>query len=417
MIDLRPLKVGLFLGYRQLIRASLWTNVLIVVIMVLTFLNLVVTSGILVGLIEGATVAVKHRYTGDVIITKLQENLFIENSRNIISTIEQTPGVKDYTPRYIASGSIEANYKQRTNFSDAPEKVSTIIAGINPLMEDKVTDISETLIEGEYLEDTDFDQVIVGAFLLKKYLELDSPGFMVLEDVEIGDKLRLTIGDNVREVKVKGVLRSKTDEIDRRVFMLDTQLRSIMGRSDLNVGEIAMIVEDGVNPDVIRDSLNASGAARYAKIQTSKDAEPKFITDIKKTFNMLGTIISSIGLAVAAITIFIVIFINAITRKKYIGIMKAIGISGHSIELAYVFQSLIYAIVGSAIGLIVVYAFLIPYIDANPINFPFSDGVLVAPVDTTLIRIAILILVTAVAGYIPAKIVVKKNTLDSILGR
>jgi hypothetical protein len=88
MIDLRPLKVGFFLGWRQLHRASLWTNVLIIIVMVLTFLNLVVISGLLVGLIEGAAVAVRHHYIGDVIVSKLQENAYIENSRNIISAIE-----------------------------------------------------------------------------------------------------------------------------------------------------------------------------------------------------------------------------------------------------------------------------------------------------------------------------------------
>lgn len=417
MIDTRPFKVGLFLGWRQLRRASVWTNVLIIIIMVLTFLNLIVISGLLVGLIEGAAVAVRHHYIGDVIVTKLQENSYIENSRNIISIIEQTPGVENITPRYLASGTIEANYKERTNFNDTPERVGTVIAGIDPIKEDSVTDLSDQIIEGEYLEPTDFDQIMIGAFLLEKYLQIDSPGFLVLTDTEVGDKVRISIDGNMREMKIKGILKSKVDEIDRRVFMVDSQLRSIMGRDDLNVGEISVTVENGVNPDNVRDSLIASGANRFAKIQTSNDAEPKFLTDIKNTFNLLGTIISSIGLAVAAITVFIVIFINAITRQKYIGIMKAIGTSGKSIELAYVFQSLIYAIIGSSIGLIIVYAILIPYVDANPIDFPFSDGVLVAPVISTSIRILILVLVTAAAGYVPAKIVVSKNTLDSILGR
>jgi ABC-type antimicrobial peptide transport system permease subunit len=33
------------------------------------------------------------------------------------------------------------------------------------------------------------------------------------------------------------------------------------------------------------------------------------------------------------------------------------------------------------------------------------------------IRIAILMVVTLLAGYIPAKIIVRRNTLDAILGR
>ena len=127
--------------------------------------------------------------------------------------------------------------------------------------------------------------------------------------------------------------------------------------------------------------------------------------------------ISSIGLVVASITIFIVIFINAITRRKFIGILKGIGISGKTIETSYIFQSFFYAVCGSAIGLVVLYGFLQPFIAAHPIDFPFSDGILVAPFSGTLTRVLILVFTTIIAGYIPARMIVRKNTLDSILGR
>jgi putative ABC transport system permease protein len=417
MFDSKSIKVGWFLGYRQIKRASLWTNLLIVLIMILTFLNLVVVSGLLVGLIEGAIQTIKQHYISDVFVSKLKEKNYIENSSSLISTLENTPGVSDFSARYLVSGIVEANYQERTDFNDIPEETGVIIAGINPIKENAVTGLESLIIEGEYLNADDFDKVVVGSMLLEKYLDIDSPGFVVLRNVEIGSKIRLKIGDNVREVFVKGITKGKADEIDRRIFMNDKQLRNMIGRDDLNVGEISISVEDNYSPEYVRDVLINNGFDRYARIQTFDEAQPKFIIDMKNTFALLGTIISSIGLAVAAITVFIVIFINAVTRRKYIGIMKAIGTSGRSIELAYVFQSLIYAVVGSIIGLLLVYGLLIPYFDNNPINFPFSDGILVAPTFVTGIRVLILIVVTALAGYIPARMIVKKNTLDSILGR
>lgn len=417
MIDLKPVKVGWFLGWRQLKRSSLWSNLLIVAVMVLTFLNLVVISGLLVGLIEGASATIKEKYIGDLIISKLPEKSFIENTPSIISILEATPEVKSYTARYLSSGTLEANYKARSNFDDNPKKVSTIVAGIDPEKENEVTGIADLLIEGEFLNENDFDKVVLGQYLLKKYLDLDSPAFLVLEDVEVGDKIRVTVGDAVREMTVKGILKSKTDEIDRRAFIIDSQLRPMMGRYDQNVGEISIRVDESTTPEFVKSILVKNGLDKFGKIQTFEEGRPKFLDDITNTFNLLGTIISSIGLAVAAITVFIVIFINAITRRKYIGILKAIGVEGHTLEMSYVFQSLIYAIVGSIIGLIIVYGFLIPYVDQNPINFPFSDGILVAPAFATTVRVIILIVVTALAGYFPARIIIRKNTLDSILGR
>jgi ABC-type lipoprotein release transport system permease subunit len=327
------------------------------------------------------------------------------------------PGIKNYSARYLASGLLEANYNERTNFNDKSEEVSAIMSGVDFKKESEVTGLDKFIVEGEYLNENDFDKVIVGAYLLEKYLPIESPGFLVLKNVEIGSKIKVKINGGDREMIVKGIAKSKVDEIDRRVIMLDSQLKSMVGRDDLNVSEITVITDDQHSPEWVKKALINSGFDRYAKIQTYIDAQPKFLVDIKNTFNLLGTIISSIGLIVAAITVFIVIFINAITRRKYIGIMKAIGVDGKILEMAYMFQSLVYATIGSLIGLFVVYLILVPYVNTHPINFPFSDGILVAPIGLTLLRIFILIFITALAGYLPARIIVQKNTLNSILGR
>jgi ABC-type antimicrobial peptide transport system permease subunit len=80
-------------------------------------------------------------------------------------------------------------------------------------------------------------------------------------------------------------------------------------------------------------------------------------------------------------------------------------------------MSVFYAIIGICLGLAVLYGFLVPFIDAHPIKFPFSDGILVAEIPNTLSRGLLLMVATLIAGYIPARIVVKQNTLDAILGR
>ncbi len=412
------LRVAFFLATRQIKRANIWTNVLIVFIMTLTFLNLVVVSGILVGLIEGAVEAVQNRYLGDIFISDLKNKAYIEQSSNIIETAKNLPGVSAVAARYIEPGKVESNYKKnKKRANDLDESVGTSIVGIDPKAEDRVTGLSHLVVQGKYLDENDYDQVLVGAMLLKEYLDFESPNFPVLENVKIGSKIQVTLGDSVREVTIKGITRSKVDEIDRRVFFVDKQFRGLINRYDYNVDEIVVKLNKGVNPVAIKNALINAGFNQYAKVQTREDAEPKFIKDLKDTFSILGNIISSIGLAVAAITIFIVIFINAITRRKFIGIQKGIGISSKAVEFAYVLQSLFYAILGTALGALIVFGFLKPYITAHPINFPFSDGILVATLPGTLIRIAVLMIATLIAGYIPARIVVRQNTLDAILGR
>jgi ABC-type lipoprotein release transport system permease subunit len=411
------IRIGFFLAKRQIKRSNLWTTVLIIFVMFFTFINLVVVSGILVGLIQGAIDAVHKHYTSDVIISNLNDKSYIENSPEIISIVKSLPQVEAMSARYLEGGTLLANYKTRTNDKDKPNTAVASITGIDPVAEDKVTELSKFIVEGEYLTSSDYDQVLLGAYLVKKYLPIDSPGFTALNDIEPGTKIRIDVHGVEREVTVKGIIKAKVDEISMRVFMVDSQLKSMIGRNDYNVDEISIKLKPGTDPGVVRDVLQRNGVENMAKVQTYTDAQPKFIKDLVDTFTLLGNLLSSIGLVVASITIFIVIFINAITRRKFIGILKGIGISERAIEISYIMQSFFYALCGSVIGIIVLYAFLQPWIAAHPIDFPFSDGILAAPLGGTLFRVGLLMVTTIIAGFIPARMVVRKNTLDSILGR
>jgi ABC-type lipoprotein release transport system permease subunit len=417
MSSLLNVRIGAFLALRQIKRSSKWTTTLIIFVMILTFLNLVVVSGVLVGLIQGSVDAQRRQYTSDVIISTLSTKTYIEHSADIISLLRSLPEVDAISPRYVSGVQLEANYKTRINQNDKANTAGGELVGIDPRSEDEITNLSKFVIEGSYLLPTDYDQILLGSFLVKKYVPVNNPGFSALENVEPGSKIRIKVNGIVREVTVKGILKSKVNETGLRSFMVDSQLRSLIGRNDFNVGEIAVRLKAGADPILVRDTLIRSGVNTVAKVQTYVDAQPKFLKDIKDTFALLGNMISSIGLVVASITIFIVIFINAITRRKFIGILKGIGINGKAIEISYVIQSIFYAACGSIIGLVFIFGFLQPLIAAHPIDFPFSDGILVAPFGETLLRVGLLIFATIIAGYIPARMIVRKNTLDSILGR
>ncbi len=414
----RNLSIGYFLAYRDIKKANIWTTLLIVTVMVLTFLNLIVVSGILVGLIEGAVVANRDRYSSDVFVSTLLKKNYVEHSNEIVDFVKTYPGVLLYSARYSESGKIETNYKERTRLTDEPDQAGASVAGIDPIAENNLTGISKYVIDGEFLSPDDTDSIVIGANLLYKYTPIEAPGFQTLKDVEVGSKVRLILNGNTREVTVKGIIKAKADSIDQRVFMVDTYMKKLIGRNDFNVDEISIKVNPSVSTaEQVKMALIEQGFDKYAKIQTWEDAQPKFLKDIQTTFGLLGNMIGTIGLAVACITIFIIIFVNAITRRRFIGILKGIGINSQAIEISYVIQSLFYALSGIVIGAIVVFGFLKPYIAAHPVNFPFSDGILVATISGTFIRAAVLLVATLIAGYIPARIVVKQNTLDAILGR
>ncbi len=280
-----------------------------------------------------------------------------------------------------------------------------------------MTNLANLVIDGEYLDATEEGRILLGVYYLKEYAAQYGDIFETVEDVHPGDTVRLTVGDISKEFIVKGIVESKVDEVNLNSYIPEREFRRVFGRLDKNADQIVMKLHTPSENAQIKDSLLASGFGTYAKIQTFEESVPKFLADIKNTFNLLGTFIGSIGIIVASITIFIIIFINALSRRRHIGILKGIGIDPNVIEVAYVLQAAFYALCGSLIGAVLTYGVLIPYFDANPIQFPFSDGILVADPLTTFYKFTVLFVITLIAGYLPAKLITRENTLNAILGR
>ncbi len=416
-MTLTDIRIGFFLATRELRRTSLATNVLIVFVMTLTFLNLIVLRGILIGIPEGATSGYLEKYTSDVIISALEDEKYILRSNNIINIVENDPNVAGYSGRTLMGGLVVANYKDRLSSTERPNSVNGILAAISPSAENQITRLEENVIEGRYLSENERDGILIGANLTSNYSSVQGVGESTLDNISPGTKVKIQIDGTSKEFVVVGILKSKVSQVERRIFMTQEALSSLVDRSDSQFDEIAIKAAPGVNADELKKDLLKRGVGRYAKIQTYIESQPQFLNDIKGTFGILGDLVGTVGLLVASITVFIVIFVNAITKKKYIGILKGIGITNEAIEISYMFQSMFYAIVGSGIGVAILYGWLVPYFQANPIPFPFADGILLATTTDTLVRLVILCIATVIAGYIPARLVVKQNTLNAILGR
>lgn len=415
---MRILRIGLLLGFRQIQRASIWTTMLIIFVMMFTFLNLIAVSGILVGLIEGAERATRESAYGDIIITPRNDEDYILQTGTFRRELGLYPEIEAYTVRYQASAQLEANFKERRDLRGEADEANVRVTGIDPVDENAMSDLSSFLKEGEYLDPDEEGYILIGAFYLTEYAQrMGYENILETIDTKVGDIVRLTAGDVSREFVVKGVVESKVDDINLNAYITEREFRRMFGRIDQNADQIAIEL---IRPDknaAVKASLVQSGFGEYAKIQTFEEGMPKFLTDIKNTFNLLGTFIGSIGIVVASITIFIIIFINALSRRRHIGILKGIGINQRVIEIAYVLQAAFYALTGSLIGALLTYGVFIPYFNAYPIQFPFSEGILVADPLTTFYKFLVLFGITLIAGFLPAWLIARQNTLNSILGR
>lgn len=435
---INTIRLGFFLAIRQVARTSKWTTGLIVFIMMLTFFNLVATSGFLVGIVEGTSRGFKEQWTGDLMITNRNEKPYIEHTSDILSLLSSFPQIDRYTTRVVSGVKIEANWWQKRKESDA-NIVSNQIAGIDPTIEDETTHLSKEIVEGQWLAPGDSRGIVIGSGFLAKYSRV-ADLVSLLRDVTPGTTVRVTVtgkaqainpeeqgapaknsetpsGSVTQDFIVRGILDSKVQFVASRAYILDSELKKMLGKADGDVSEIAIVMKKGVDPYVVKTPLINNGFSEYAKINTSEEGAPEFLVNIKLFFNIIGTILGSVSVVVALITIFIIIYINALTRRRQIGIMKGIGVTNFAIEFSYICQAMFYVLIGSCIALVLIFAILKPYLDLHPIDTPFASIVLVADPISVFTKFMLVMFVSTLAGYLPARLIVKKNTLNAILGR
>ena len=199
------LKVGWFLAKRQIKGSNKSTTLLIVFIMMLTFLNLVVISGVLIGLIEGGNIANKEQYTGDVLVKTIAGEKDIGNTYEFTNTLRKMPEVSDISVRYIENGQVEANYKTRRDFNVLRDTAGTQVTGINIDEENKLSNLSKYVVEGEFLKEGESGYVLLGANLLLRYSSDFGDAFASLDGVYPGDEVKIKVGENTKTFIVKGI--------------------------------------------------------------------------------------------------------------------------------------------------------------------------------------------------------------------
>lgn len=134
------------------------------------------------------------------------------------------------------------------------------------------------------------------------------------------------------------------------------------------------------------------------------------------TFSAIGFVVAVVSVMVAAITIFVLIYVNAISKRRQIGILKAIGIKQGIIILFYTFQSLFYSSCGVAIGSVAVFLFLDPYLKANPFSLPFGQLHLSFSTTGIVLSISSILVAGIVAGIIPSWRVSRQSIIAAIWG-
>lgn len=398
-----------FIAYKSIIRGSRSTFALMMVILCLSFFNMLFIPGVFSGLLSTIISLEVNTYTSHVMLGPQQEptpKQFINNQTQLRAQIATIPGVLGTARTYLTAGSISFDPQKNGVY----KRVSAQIIGIDPSEARKILTLPKYIVAGQFLTDDDTDQIVIAAALAGGY---DLPQPNDLGGAKPGDKVQLVYGNGVeRTYTVKGITNILFGPALTNAYITGREAESVLGASD-QATQILVRGEDLGRADYYKARLQGLFPTLHA--QTYLD----LITAIKPVldaFKFVALIVSIISVLVAAITIFVMIYINAVSKKRQIGILKAIGIKENIIVFSYVFQSLFYVLCGVLFGLVFVFGILQPILSAHPIQLPFGPLHLVFGVPLILESVAGIFVAGFLSGYIPSRIVARENILKAIWG-
>lgn len=404
------LTIALFVARKTISKGSKSTATLLVFILALAFFNLLFITGFLNGFSDGILKSMIDSSTSHIIISPEEypvRKSYIVNQTSLRKQIETIPGVIATTRHYIVSGSV--GYDKGD--SGVLQFVAAPVVGVNQLDEKKVISIRDHMVSGIFPDELKDDEVVLGSNLAGGYeaiLPVDLGG------VRAGDKVHIKYTNGIDKIyTVRGVFNVAIGFSSNNAFISDKEAERILTTYD-QASEI-----------MVRVDLQSHTVDEY--VERIKLIAPTLKTEsyvnrlaaigiLVEAFDSIALIVSFISIVVGAATVFVMVYINAQSKQKQIGILKAIGIRERIIELSYVIQSLFYSMLGIIFGSLFLYFVVMPFLLSHPIEMPFGSAYLVLTVKDFIISVILMLLSSLVAGYTPARMVSKRDILKVIWG-
>lgn len=396
-------KVSFFLASRSITRGNKGITIFTIFVLTLIFVQLVLFSSMLAGVTLKFNELMVDFQTGNVVIEPKTEERYIEDASALQKKIESLPQVLGTSARLKTTG----------NFRYKEKEIGATVYGIDPADETFVTDLESALINGEFLSRPDRGEIILGREVSGGFGALMES--RSLEGVEVGDTVELTVRGVSRSFKVKGIYATRYFMADASAYLSRADLEEMLGIGGQDLAqEIAVKIEDDADEYDTRTALLSLGIKE--NIRTWHEFAG-ILRLIENTLGLVRNIMNAIGLLIAFVIIFVVIYVNIVNKKRQIGVQKAIGIEQNVIIASFVLQAMLYAGTGVIIG----YAFmrfgLVPYTVSHPVEMPLGSISLKLDDAEAINRAVLLFLASIIGSVIPAYKLAQRDLLDLIWGK
>lgn len=392
-----------FLASRAIRRGNKGTTIMIIVILAVVFVNMLFLPAFFTGALESFN-QINIEFNGEITINPRADDRYIGDATEVAQKIGGIPGVIGVTKRL----------SQPVIISHEDRMLSFEMTGIDPLNEKTVSTLSDHIVRGEFLDETDTDSIILGVLLAgdENKNEEDEP-FYSLRGVDVGDRISLTFNNGLtKEYRIKGIIDAQQENINYNAWINLRELSEMTGITD-EASSIHTRLAPSISPDNFKITLMKYGIQE--RIRTCEEDAAQILEREGGMIAVLGSVSNIAGVLIAIIIMFVVVYINTINKRKQIGIIKAIGINRRIILNSYLLQVIIFAACGILFGVILNQA-LVTLMTIYPLKIPEGVVVPLLEPETVLQAGLTLFAVSILAGYVPAWLTTKLEILDAMKG-
>ncbi len=393
--------IPFFLVGRFIARSSRWTLGLTVFLMAIAFVNLVFVASLFEGIVRGSDDQVIDAYVGHVTIGPRPGERAIDHVAAQLAAILRTPGVVGASAQTVVPVMMRHGNRE----------IAREVLAIDPAREQTVTNIASKMVEGTFLRPGDLDGIVLGIQVAGgRGVELDGTSF---RGAHVGETVLLSLDGVPHPFVIRGIFRTKFLTTDLRAFITRRAFeRMSPGAQDRATTILVRSARTGHEQALI-ESLRRSGVRGAFGTWVDNAGIMKTVT---KSFTSIDALLSFVGLMIAAVTIFIVVYIDVMNRKQQIGVLRALGVHAWTIRATYALKAAVYATLGIALGLGIFFGAIVPFFAAHPLSLPICDAVLVVDPAYLALRAVAVFSVAVVSGLVPALLATRAGILDTIVG-
>lgn len=401
---MRSARVSVFLAARAIVRGSYGITVLTTMMMLLIYISLLFLPSLIQGAADRVNGLLVDTVTSDVVITTSGTASSFADVDSYLSQIRKTQGVAAAT----------ATYRVGSQISYGSNSGSYSVDAIDPASYGQVFSTPGDIYSGRYLSENATDQIFMGIGVAGDG-QTKVRGYRAsLKTVHVNDAVQVGLIDNRTETfSVAGIYDNQFPLSDSNAYITLTEAAQLIPATQDEATAVYVKTDPGTNVNAVVQRLQ--GLRSGMKFETSADLG-SVVQDQTASFTLISDILKVISLLMAAITIFIITYIDLVNKRRQIGIQRAIGIRGAPIIASYVLKAWSYALIGVGAGYLLFAYPITALVQRHPFQFPNGPVTLATTWNEMSGDIVILVIVATLAALIPSIRSVQMRILDAIWG-